>query len=582
MRLLELKKNLRKDFSSLKAVRVAVLGDSTTQFLTQAIRGYGYEIGLNLEIFEADYDQIDRQVMESSSELYRYCPEYVFLLSTTPKLLDRFYRTEIFRRSQFAVEQAARFDAILSQLNLNVNDAKIVFTNFIELNDAVFGQYANKTNVSFLNQVRRLNCELMTLAERTKNLFICDVAAFSSELGHAACLDNRNRIEADIAFSLDFLPKVAKALTDIIQAVSGSARKCLILDLDNTLWGGVIGDDGIENIQVGRLGQGKAFTELQYWARELKQRGIILAVCSKNDERIARGPFESHPDMVLTLDDVAVFVASWDSKVENIKKIKSILNIGYDSMVFVDDNPYERGIVKHHLPDICVPDLPDDPADYLSFLRSLNLFETASYTEEDGQRTVQLQLNMERERFQSSFTDERGFLQSLGMTAELRPFDTFNIPRVAQLIQRSNQFNLRTIRYTEESLSKLCEASTYITIALSVHDRFGSHGLISAVIAGIGVDELFIDTWIMSCRVLKRGVENLMLNELVDIAAARGAKRIIGEFIPTKKNALVRDHYGNLGFAVQKNGLWSLDVLDYVPREHFIERLRSPCSDVAM
>jgi FkbH-like protein len=573
MRFLELKKNLKKDFSGCKAISAALLGDCSTQLVTQAIRGYGYESGLNLQILEADFDQIERQIKDRSSELYRSRPEYVFIFVTAPKLITKFYTTERAKRARFAEGEAARIDALLAQLNANLPGTKIILTNFMEIDDSVFGQYANKTSASFLHQVRLLNCGLMRLAERTKNLFICDIANLTAQFGQGASLDNRNRIEGDMPFSLDFLPSAGKAIVDIVQAISGTARKCLALDLDNTVWGGVIGDDGIENIQLGDLGQGKAFVELQYWAKELKQRGILLAICSKNDENIAKVPFEDHPDMVLSLNDIAIFVANWDSKVDNLNRIKSFLNIGYDSIVFIDDNPYERGIVKHHLPEICVPELPEDPSDYLPYLRRLNLFETASYTEEDGQRTEHFQQELKREQVQNSFTDERGFLQSLDMTGDIRPFDAYNIPRVAQLIQRSNQFNLRTIRYTEEDLTRLSRSSEYLCQAVSVQDRFGSYGLISVVIGEFRRDELFIDTWVMSCRVLKRGVENLVLNELVESASRRGVKRLVGEFIPTRKNALVKDHYRNLGF-LENGDVWMLELDGFEPHHHFIRSSR--------
>lgn len=571
MRFLELKKNLKKDFSDLKKLKIALLGDSATQHLAQAIRGHGYEVGFNLEVFEADYDQIDRQILYGGSELYQSQPEYVILFQSTQKLRQKFYSTDISRRDMFAQDEAARFSGLLAELSKNIQGVKIILANFMELNDSVFGQYANKTNLSFLYQIRHLNCELMTLAVNTRNLFVCDIASLTAVFGHTAALDNRNYITAGMAFGLEFLPTVAKGLVDIVQAASGASKKCLILDLDNTLWGGIIGDDGVANIQIGNLQQGKAFTELQHWARELAQRGVMLAICSKNDENIAKVPFENHPDMVLKLDDIAIFVANWDSKVDNIKKIKSFLNIGYDSIVFVDDNPYERGVVKHHLPEITVPDLPEDPADYLPFLSGLNLFETTAYTQDDRKRTAYFQQELKREITQSSFTDERDFLRSLGMTCEIHPFSAFNIPRAAQLLQRSNQFNLRTIRYTEEDLQYFSTSDAYLSWTFSVHDQFGSYGLISLVIGRIEGDELSIDTWVMSCRVLKRGVENLALNEIVDGARSLGVQRIRGEYIPTPKNELVKDHYRNLGFTDAGNGKWTLDVTSYTPREHFFE-----------
>ncbi len=570
MRFLELKKNLKKDYSGMKRFPVAVLGDSATQLIVQAVRGYGYEAGLDLQIFEADYDQIERQVMDQSSEFYRSAPEYVFIIPSVQKLIRKFYKLDPSRRSGFAAEEVARVGQLVAELNARIPSCKLIVANFMEMDDSVFGQYANKTESSFLYQVRRLNCELMTLCQQVKNLLLCDIAALSARYGHAACVDNRNYIDADMAFGIDFVPEIAKAVVDIILAVSGSARKCLVLDLDNTIWGGIIGDDGVENIEIGDLGQGKAFTELQYWARELERRGIMLAICSKNDETVAKSVFEQHPDMVLSLDHISIFVANWDSKVDNLKRIKSFLNIGYDAMVFLDDNPYERGVVKHHLPDLSVPDLPEDPADYLPFLRSLNLFETASYTEEDAHRTSHFQQELKREQVQRSFTDERGFLKSLGMNGEIATFTPFNIPRAAQLIQKSNQFNLRTVRYTESDLVRFAASDEYLGWGISIADSFGNYGLISVVIGRVDGNELDIDTWVMSCRVLKRGVESLVLNSLVDFSHRRGLERIVGEFIPTKKNMLVRDHYRNLGFRDAGGGRWTLDIVGFTAREHFI------------
>ena len=549
------------------------MGDSATQHLALAIRGHGYEVGFDLEIFEADYDQIDRQVLYTASELYQSQPEYVILFQSAQKLKKKFYGTDIARRHLFAQEEARGLGGLLAELSKNIQGVKIILTNFMELNDSVFGQYANKTNISLLYQIRHLNCELMALAVNTKNLFICDIAALTAAFGLAATVDNRNYVYAAMAFGLDFLPNMAKSLVDIVQAASGAFKKCLILDLDNTLWGGVIGDDGVENIQIGDLEQGKAFTELQYWVRELERRGVLLAICSKNDESVAKIPFEKHPDMVLKLDHIAIFVANWESKVDNIKKIKSFLNIGYDAIVFIDDNPYERGAVKHHLPDVTVPDLPEDPADYLSFICGLNLFETTAYTQDDRERTAYFQQELKRENAQSSFTDEKGFLKSLGMTCEIHPFTAFNLPRAAQLIQRSNQFNLRTIRYTEEDLQRLSNSESHLNWTFSIHDQFGNYGLVSLVISCLEGDELFIDTWIMSCRVLKRGVENLALNEIVDKARSLGVRRIRGEYIPTSKNELIKDHYRDLGFTNAGYEQWTLDVASYTPREHFIAEI---------
>jgi len=305
---------------------------------------------------------------------------------------------------------------------------------------------------------------------------------------------------------------------------------------------------------------GHAFDALQEWARELKQRGIILAVCSKNEEETAKKPFRDHPEVTLRLDDIAVFVANWNNKADNIKLIQQTLNIGFDSMVFVDDNPFERNLVREHLPAVTVPELPEDPAMYVSFLRSLNLFETASYSEEDLERTKQYQQEIARTDLQKSFTNIDEYLKSLEMVSVVKPFDDFNVPRIAQLTQRSNQFNLRTVRYTEADVQAMSQSSEFITLSFNLEDKFGDHGLIALIILKQQQDKTaFIDTWIMSCRVLKRGMEEFTVNQMVKRARDAGIEKLIGEYIPTAKNAMVKDLYAQMGFA-GSGGRWELDL----------------------
>jgi FkbH-like protein len=446
----------------------------------------------------------------------------------------------------------------------------VIVNTVPEVNDTVFGNFAAKTDRSFLYQVRKLNLGTMELAQELKNLFICDIASLQNQTGIEQRFDPKMYISADMSYNLEFTSLVGKHVSDIVLAATGTLKKCLILDLDNTTWGGIIGDDGMEGIQVGDLGSGKVFTELQLWAKQLKERGIIICICSKNSENIAKEPFEKHPDMILRLEDIAVFVANWDNKVDNIRYIQEVLNIGMDSIVFLDDNAFEREMVRSAIPDLCIPDLPEDPAEYLNYLRSLNLFETASYTDEDEKRTKQYQEEAGRHMLQKSFANESAFLESLQMKSHVMPFDTFTIPRVAQLTQRSNQFNLRTIRYSEEEIQSISTSAAYLGRSFTLEDKFGDHGLIAVVILKATEDsECFIDTWIMSCRVLKRGMEQFTLNCMVDLASQRGFKTLTGEYIPTPKNGIVREHYASLGF--EKSGqLWKLDLANYNKAPTFI------------
>ena len=565
----QLKKNLKKDFSDFKSLRVALLGDSTTQFLAQAIRAVGYEASLDLQIWEADFNQIERQVFTPESELYAYKPDVVVVFFSTQKLLNRYNKLEEEALETFAENEIENITTIIQTISENTS-SKIISYNYNEIDDAVFGNFASKTAKSFIYQLRKLNFELMQLATKWSNFFLVDLSTIQNQVGKTNFFHTSVYISTDSVISLNVLPIVARRTVDVIETINGKIKKCLILDLDNTLWGGIIGDDGIENIQIGNIGIGKAFTEFQYWIKKMKNRGIILAICSKNTESIAKEPFEKHPDMILKLDDIAVFMANWETKVDNIKEIQRILNIGFDSMVFLDDNPFERNMVRDHISEIIVPELPEDPAEYLECLYTLNLFETHTYSNEDSERTKLYQIEAQRTVVKKSFLNESDYLKSLEMVSKVSEFNKFNIPRVTQLAQRSNQFNLRTVRYSETDVENLAKSDNYFTFTFTLDDKFGENGLIAVVILKKQSNfELFVENWFMSCRVLKRGMESFILNTLVDKATSEGFKFLIGEFIPTAKNAIVEKHYEELGFQ-KKEKQWILSLEKFVARENFI------------
>lgn len=566
----ELRNNLKKDYSGLKVIKIAILGDSATQLLVQAIKGYGYTEKMNFEIYEADYRQIEQEIINLDSKLYEFNPEYIVIFESTEKLINDFYKLDKVNQKNYADTHIERIKSLWARVNSKLN-CKIINFNYVEINDNVFGNYGNKVETFSIYQIRKLNLNLMEAAREYKNIFINDVCALQNIYGRENTFDPRLHISSNMVFSLDFLPMIAKNIVDIVKAASGKINKCLILDLDNTVWGGIIGDDGINNIQIGELGIGKAFSELQMWAKQLKERGIILAICSKNSEKIAKEPFIKHPDMVLHLDDISVFVVNWENKIDNIKYIQSILNIGFDSMVFVDDSSFERNMVKKMLPEVTVPELPEDPVDYVPYLRSLNLFETISYSDEDSNRTKKYQYEAKRAKFKTNFTSMDDYLKNLNMIAEVAEFDDYHIPRIAQLTQRSNQFNLRTKRYTEKDIDKIRKSNQYITRYFKLEDKFGEYGLISIVILKkTDSDSVFIDTLIVSCRVLKRGMEEFIFNKTVKLAASEGYNKIIGEYLPTLKNMLAKDIFREFGF-VKEGDKWILDIKDYRKRKNFIK-----------
>lgn len=567
----ELKRNLKQDASSLPELKVSLVGDTATQFLATAIKGEGFERGYNINLFEAEYNQVERQVLDPTSDLYAHDAKYTIVFQSTHKLLEKYSLLPASDWGNLADERLSFVRTLCESV-----PGKIIYYNYPEIGDGVFGSYENKVPTSFIYQLRKLNYELMNLAQEYPNLFICDLSELQAKYGRDYFFDSSVYVSTEMILSIDALPLVASRTLDIICSIQGQFKKCLILDLDNTVWGGVVGDDGWENIQVGHgLGIGKAFTEFQQWVKKLKNRGIIICVCSKNDEDKAKEPFEKNPEMVLKLDDIAVFVANWDNKADNIRSIQQILNIGFDSMVFLDDNPFERNMVRENVPGVTVPELPEDPGDYVEFLYSQNLFETASYSSADKDRTKQYQVEAKRVTAAKSFTNEADFLMSLEMVSEVTGFTSFNTPRVAQLSQRSNQFNLRTVRYTEDQIIAIENDPKQKGFAFTLEDKFGDNGLIAVVILQeMDKETLFIDTWFMSCRVLKRGMENFTLNTIVAWARENGYKKLIGEYLPTPKNGMVAEHYTGLGFERIEGGetaQWKLDVESYENRECYIK-----------
>ena len=570
----ELKKKLKCDLSGLTRLKIALVGDTATQFLATAIKGMGVERGYNIDLFEAEYNQVERQFMDPTSDLYQFDADMIVVFQSTHKLGEHHSMLSADQQAILA-DDRLNFVASICE-NPALANKKIIYFNYAEIEDTVFGSYANKVDTSLTYQVRKLNYELMNLAQQYGNLFICDIAGLQNKFGRDFMFASNVYVSTETILSVDALPYVASRVMDIVAAIKGQFKKCLILDLDNTVWGGVVGDDGLEGIQLGHgLGIGKAFTEFQMWVKKLKQRGIIICVASKNDEDKAKEPFEKHPDMILHLDDIAVFQANWETKVDNIRTIQSILNISFDSMVFLDDNPFERNMVRENIQGITVPELPEDPGEYLEYLYSLNLFETASYSNADKDRTKQYQVEAKRVSLQKTFTDEASFLKSLNMVSTVSGFTKFNTPRVAQLSQRSNQFNLRTVRYTDADIEAYANDPEVVDLSFTLEDKFGDNGLIAVIIMKKQDDALFVDTWFMSCRVLKRGMENFSLNTMVEAAKKLGCKKIIGEYLPTPKNGMVKGHYDGLGFtkvAENEDGSkqYELDVVSYQNRECYI------------
>ena len=572
--LIELKKYSKKDMSNLQEFRMVLLGDCATQHLAQAIRGYGYVNKLKISLLDTDYDQIIAQVMDLTSELYQYHADATILCMCVEKLYERYCKTAVELRNQFGKTEYEKIAQIWETLRRN-QSGKILQFNFPEADDRCFGNFGNKMNISFIRQLRELNLLLMDGAAQHKDTYIIDISFLQNLYGRKTLHDEKLYYVAKMPFSMEVLPAIAHEIVTVASVFRSRFAKCIVLDLDNTLWGGVIGDDGLEGIQIGELGLGHAFYSFQLWLKELSRRGIVLAVCSKNDEEKAKEPFLKHPEMVLRLDDIAMFVANWEDKASNIRKIQKTLNLGMDSFVFLDDNPFERNLVKSMIPEITVPELPEDPAEYVTFLQEQNLFETINFSEADAERTRQYREEAQRISMQENYLSYEEYLNNLKMEGMAKAFDKFHIPRIAQLTQRSNQFNLRTIRYSEEQIAEIASNSDYLTLYFTLRDQFGDHGLVSVVIMKREENNYFVDTWLMSCRVLKRGMEEFVMNCMVLEAGKQGAECLIGEYKKTSKNAMVEHLYEEMGFETMPDERFRLRLKDYVPKQVSILRVES-------
>jgi len=553
-----------------RTLRLAILSDAATQQFVPLLRALFHENGVNVEIYEGAFDALELEILNPASALYAFQPDFIVLANATQALRGRYYQAGA---GDFLENAAARILEAWDAIG-DFSTARIIQFNYSLPYERPFGNYDLKVPHSFYSIAAALNLHIAEGARERPNVLVCDVEAIASWIGRRDWFDDRLWNMAKSFCRLDHLPLVAQSVVDIALAAFGRLVKCVVLDLDNTLWGGVVGDDGALGIAIGPHGDGEAFYHFQQYLLSLKRRGILLAVCSKNNPEAALSPFLENPGMALSRDDFAVFVANWENKADNLRTIRDTLRIGFDSMVFLDDNPFERNLVRDRLPEIIVPELPEDPADYVRAVSELNLFETASFSDEDVERAEQYRQEAGRMEVERAFSNIDDFLKSLEMKMEIGRFEKAKIPRIAQLLQRSNQFNLTTHRYNDAECEKMMLDGNCIPLYASLRDRFGDHGLISVVILRRTPDALAISDWLMSCRVLARGVEQFLMNYVVYLALREGLPKITGDYLPTAKNAMVKEFYARFGFekVAENKGrtVWHLDPAAYEPRTVYI------------
>ncbi len=572
---------------SAPALRLAILGGYSLYPLHELLEHLCELQGTPVEVWLGDYDNYVSEIMDEAGELYTFAPRVVLLLPAEHRCKYSGPLTDPRAAQQAEAVQTAEAVLDLARQVNRRTGAEVLLGNFRLPARHDLGAYRARTLGSDWTFRKWVNLELGLNAPA--GVRICDVEFLAARIGGLQAADPRGWFETKQPGSPALLFELAREAAHLIASLKRAPKKVLVLDLDNTLWGGVVADDGLEGIELGDTSpRGEAFKAFQKYIASLKQRGVLLAVCSKNDYARAAEPFEKHPEMVLHLADIVSFKANWEPKSENIRRLAPELNLGLDSFVFVDDNPAEIDIVRRFVPEVTTILLGPDPSEYVSQLQDCRLFEPGNITAEDAERTRQYRAEAGRKALEASVTDMDSYLASLAMEGILSEFTAVDAPRLAQLINKSNQFNLTTRRRSEAEVLAVMNHPGWIGYSMRLQDRFGDHGLISIVIGEIAGDTLKIDTWLMSCRVLKRQVEEAVLNELVRLAAGRGCRRLEGIYRPTPKNGMVRDFYGHMGFrlsaesATQREFELSLETFQPIKtRIHIIRRAYEAVAELA-
>lgn len=555
------------DGAGWRPFRLALLSSATTKLLKASLVGTAIRYGIRLEVVEGGYNQVVQDTFSEGSEIVCARPDGILLA------LDRGAVPGLeaaIASGDGDTEAAIRWLMHICERLLERTGATLFVQNVVPPTLGLFGSLEPATAASQRQRIDAFNARLAARLG-TLGAVLVDIDGLARAVGyenwHSPHLWHLGKIPFDHAMN----PLFAEWVLRLVAARLGLSRKCLVVDCDNTLWGGVVGDDGLEGLRIGQ-GEpvGEAFAAVQRLVADLRTRGVILAVCSKNDDATARRVFREHPDMILREEDIAVFQANWKDKASNLRAIAGALDISTSSLVFLDDNPAEREQVRHELPEVAVPEVGDDPASYPLALLAAGYFEALGFTEDDRRRAGDYRANALRAELAADLHDPQAFLVSLSMEAAFAPFDATARARVAQLISRSNQFNLTTRRHDEAALAAFENDPRAVTLQVRLKDRFGDNGMVSVVIGMEDGDCMVLDTWLMSCRVLNRRLEEAVLDVLVESARARGIRRIVGHFIPSGRNDLVRDHYGRMGFRRDRGcadlDTWGLDLVDYVPR----------------
>ena len=551
--ILRKKKAIRRELLAREGIRyidkrIAILGGSTTSDIKLILELFLLNYGIKPEFYESEYNQYFQDAVFGNPELEEFNPDLVFVHTTSRNITDFPKITDTPEQIDALIDETmGRFEKIWSSLAERYK-CTVIQNNFEQPYYRLLGNSDFSNIHGRLNFINRLNDRFCRYAQTHESFFINDINYVSAVYGIKKWADPGDWYRYKYALSVSAIPDFAFNLARIIKAVYGRNKKAFALDMDNTLWGGIVGDDGPENIRIGHEdAESELFTEFQQYIKAHKDLGILLTVASKNDEENALAGL-ARPDSTLNKDDFIIIKANWENKDRNIANIASELNIGSDSFVFVDDNPVERALVENQIPDISVPEV-GAPETYIDVLDSNGFFEVTGISEEDLKRGGMYKANMERAKASASFDNYDDYLKSLDMKAEIKPFAPVYMARIAELTNKSNQFNLTTKRCSQADIENFASDPDYITLYGRLEDKFGDNGVVAVTFGHAEGDTFHIDLWLMSCRVLKRGMEFAMMDELIAQAKSRNITKIKGYYYPTAKNKMVRDFYALQGFA---------------------------------
>jgi len=546
-----------------RKIKIAMISSFTINGLAETLKVKCFENKIRCITFEGGYNQYNQEILDENSNLYKFSPEITFLIFDVRSIFGELfyspYSLSEQERKNFVNKKNSEITSLIKKFR-ETSTSKLVISNLGMPHYSPHGIAETKTRYSFHDMIMDFNQKLKETILDFESVYIFDIFCFMIKHGETNVFNFQNYLFGDIKIAINYIPKLAHELMSFVISTLGLTKKCIVLDLDNTLWGGIVGEDGFDGIRLGPQPPGNAYVEFQKTIKALTQRGIILAINSKNNFDDAMKIIQEHPHMILKDNDFACIKINWNDKVSNMKEIANELNLGLDSFVFFDDDPVNRELVRKTIPDVTTPELPDDPSKYVEILQSLNEFSVFQITNEDLNRKKMYSQQRNRQVSEVSSTNLGEFLKTLDLHVSIKKSNSFTIPRISQLILKTNQFNLSTKRYQEDDIRKFSDDDQVLIGCAQVKDKFGDNGITGVfIVKKLNSDEWFLDTFLLSCRVMGREVEKAILNYIINEAKKNGIRKIKSQYIVTKKNKPVENFLPDCGF-VQENGFWVFDL----------------------